>query len=95
MLVAVGALKVVDDFPLVPDVVAGGDDIDAQVEKFFRQRWRDTETAGGVLSIADDEINGVLLHQSGQAVLDDVAPGPAENVAYEENFHMWKIMFRC
>src|SRR6185312_12417279 len=68
VLVAVSALKVVDDFALVPDVIAGGDDIDTQVEQILRQGSGDAEAAGGVFTIGNDQIDGAVLHQSGQAV---------------------------
>ena len=85
--IAVGRLKVVDDLALVPDVVAGGDDINAEIEQVFRERTGDTEATGRILPVGDDEINGAVFHQARQAVFDDVASGTSENVAYEENVH--------
>ena len=93
VLVAVGGLKVVDDLALVPDVVAGGDDIDAQIEQVFRQRAGDAEAAGGVFSVRDHQIDGAVFHQAGQTVFDDVASGASENVADEENVHGGRLCF--
>ena len=87
MLVAVGDLEIVDDFALVPDVIAGGDYIDAQFEQFFGERRSDAEAAGRIFAVGDHEIDGVIFHEPRQAVLDDVSPGTAENVANEENSH--------
>src|SRR5579862_2234013 len=72
VLVAVGTLKIIDDLALVPDVVAGGDDIDAQFEQVFRQRTGNAETAGRVFSISDDEIDGAVFNQPGQTIFDDI-----------------------
>src|SRR5208283_5438479 len=51
--VAVGRIHVLDDLALVPDVVAGGDDIDAELEQLFGNLRSDPEAAGGILTISD------------------------------------------
>ena len=84
-LIAVGRVHVVDDLALIPDVVAGGDDIDAEFEQFFGDLRRDAEAAGGVLTVGDGEVNRVLLLQFGQPFMHDGAARTPEDVTDEEN----------
>ena len=50
-------LHVFDDFFLVPDVVAGGEHVGAEVEEFVGGSGGDAEAAGGVFGIDDDQID--------------------------------------
>jgi hypothetical protein len=68
-------------------MVAGGDDVRAEVEEFFRDGGRDAETAGGVFAVDDEEIDGVSFDELGQVLAYDVAARRAEDVADEENVH--------
>jgi len=85
--VAFDHLKVIENFALIPDMVAGGDDIDIQLEQFLGQRWSNSETGGRVLSVGDDEIDGVVANDAGKPIVDDGSSRPSENVADEENAH--------
>ena len=58
--VAVDHLEVVDDLALVPDVVSGGDDVDAELEEFLGQRRSDAEAGRRVFAVRDDEIDAAL-----------------------------------
>ena len=78
---------VLEDFFLVPDVVAGGDDVGAEVEELFGEGGGDAEAAGGVLAVNDEKIDGVRFDDVGEVFADDVAAGRAEDVADEENVH--------
>ncbi len=78
---------VVEDFALVPDVVAGGDDMGPEVEEFFGDRWRDAEAARSVFAVDDKEVDGMGFQQMGQMLVDDVAAGGAKDVANEEDVH--------
>jgi hypothetical protein len=78
---------VLEDLFLVPDVVAGGDDVRAEVEELFGDAGRDAEAAGGVFAVHDEEVDGVGLDELGEVFADDVAAGRAEDVADEENVH--------
>ena len=80
---------VFEDFFLVPDVVAGGDDVGAEIEEFFCERGGDAEAAGGVFAVDDEEVYGVRFEDVGEMFADDVAAGRAEDVADEENVHFW------
>ena len=80
------ALQVVDDLALVPDVIAGGEDVDAEVEKLVDDLRSDAEAAGGVFAVGDNQVDAVLLLTSrADARWTMVRPGPSEDVADEEN----------
>ena len=72
-----GHRHVVEDFLLVPDVVAGGDDVGAEVEELFGEGGRDAEAAGGVFTVDDEEVDGVGFDDVGEMLADDVAAGRA------------------
>ena len=65
-------------------MVAGGDDVDAELEQFLGNLRRDAESAGGILTVGDGEIDGVLLLQLGKPFVNDIPARPAENVSDEE-----------
>ena len=91
-----GGLNVFDDLALVPDVVAGGDDVNAEIEQLFGDGGGDAEAAGRIFSV-DDEINRAVFDQAGQAVFDDVASRTSENVADKKNMHdgeVWSMVPR-
>jgi hypothetical protein len=84
--IAIGHLKVLDDLAFVPDVIAGSHHVDAEIEKLFRQRRRDSETGRGIFAVGDHEVDCVLLAQFRQAIFYDRAPGPAKDIADKKNF---------
>jgi len=51
--------------------------------------WESAGTAGGVFAVDDEEIDGVGVEEVGKMLADDVAAGGAEDVADEENVHLW------
>ena len=82
---------VLEDFLLVPDVVAGGDDVGTEVEELFGEGGGDAEASGGVFAVDDEEIDGVGFEDVGEVLADDVAAGRTEDVADEENVHLWSL----
>ena len=68
-------------------MVAGGDDVGAEVEELFRYGGRDAEAAGGIFAVDDEEVHLVRFKQLGQVFVDDVAAGGAKNVADKEDLH--------
>ena len=80
---------VFDDLFFVPDVDAGGDDVGAQVEEFFGDGGGDAESAGRVFAVDDEEVYGVSFKDVGEVLAYDVAAGRSEDVADEENVHLW------
>ena len=85
---------VLEDLFLVPDVVAGGDDVGAEVEELFGDGGRDAEAAGGVFAVDDEEVDGVGFEDVGEVFADDVAAGGAEDVADEEDIHLGEFTWR-
>ena len=76
-----------DDLAAVPDMVSGGDDIDAGGIEFAADLVCDAEAGGGVLAIDDDEIEGQLAAETRQ-VFDHARPSrAADDVAAEQNSH--------
>ena len=76
---------VVEDFLLVPDVIAGGHHVDAVAEDRVGDVAGDAESGGGVLDVGDDEVDGVPLDERGEAAPGDLAPRLAEDVADEQD----------
>jgi hypothetical protein len=68
-------------------VIAGGDDVNAQLEQLFRERRSDAKSGSGIFPVGDDQINGVVAHEFWQAILDDRPSRPPEDVADEEYAH--------
>ena len=78
--VAIRHLEVIDDLALVPNVIAGSEHVDAEVEEFFGDLTGDAEAGRGVLSVGDDQINRMSSNQRSQFFLNDIPPGPPKNV---------------
>ncbi len=83
-----GNRHVVEDLALVPDVVSGGDDVGAEVEELFGERGGEAETAGGVLAIDDEKVDGVVVEDVRQVLADDMATGGSEDIADKEDIHL-------
>ena len=88
MRIPVGGVEVIDDLALIPDMVAGRENVNAHLEKIFGQRRGDAETGGCVLSVGKHEINSVLFYESRQAILDDGSSRSAKNVTDKKNAHV-------
>ena len=76
-----------NDIALVPDMVAGGDHIDADAIEFIADFRRDTEPAGRVFTIHDDEIEVIAFAQHGNMLDHGLAPGPPDHIAAYQNSH--------
>jgi hypothetical protein len=68
-------------------VVAGGDDVGAEVEELFCDRRGEAEASGGVFAVDDEEIDVVGFKHVGQVFADDVAAGGAKDIADKEDIH--------
>ncbi len=66
-------------------MVAGGQNIRAQVEKLLGKLRRNPEAASGVLRVDDDQLDVVSLAQMADVLAHDPASRAAEDVADEEN----------
>ena len=78
---------VFEDFFFVPDMVACGDNVGAEIEELFCDGRGNAEAASGVFAVDDEEIDGVGLKDVGQMFADDVSAGGAKDVADEEDIH--------
>ena len=65
MRIAVRHLEVFDDLALVPDVIAGGHDVDPEIEQLVRELRSDAEPGGGIFAVGNDQIDGILLDEFG------------------------------
>ena len=78
---------VLEDLALVPDVIAGGDDVCAEIEELFCDGRGDAEAASGVLSVDDEEVDGVGFEYVRKVFADDVAAGGAKDIADKKDVH--------
>jgi tRNA/tmRNA/rRNA uracil-C5-methylase (TrmA/RlmC/RlmD family) len=84
-------LKQADDFLLVPEMVAGRNDVHTRAEDFARGVRRDARAAGGVLPVGDDQVRLMLTTQPGQEFLHRPASRFANDVADEKDLHRAKV----
>ena len=72
----VGLVERAAELALVPDVVAGGDEVDAGREHLVGGLLREPEAAGGVFAVGDHEIDVVLFAEQAGDVWQSVSrPG--------------------
>jgi len=84
---------VLEDLFFVPDVVAGGDDMSAEVEELVGEGGSEAEATGGVFAVDDKEIDGIGFKDVREMFADDVAAGGTKDIADEEDIH-WKSLQR-
>jgi len=84
-----GHSHVLEDLLLVPYVVAGRNNMRTKVEELFGDGRRNAESTGSVLAVDDEKIDSVRFEDVGEMFADDVAARRAEDVADEENVHLW------
>jgi hypothetical protein len=77
-------LHIIDDLALVPDVVAGGQDMGPEIEEFVGDSGGDAESAGGVLRIDHDQVDRTVLDDVADVFADDASTGAAEYVTDKE-----------
>ena len=80
--------EIVVDLFLVPNVIAGSEDIGAQIEELFANRGRNAESTRRILHINDQEFDLVGFDQVMEVIANDLAPRTAEDVTDEENLHL-------
>jgi hypothetical protein len=79
---------VFEDLALVPDVIAGGDDVGAEIEEFLGDGGGDAEASGSVFAVDDEEIDCVGFEDVGEMFADDVAAGGAKDIADKKDVHL-------
>ena len=77
--------EIVEELALVPDVIAGGHAIGAEVEEVFGDVGGHAESAGGVFDIHDEQVDLVCFAHVADVFADDFASCAAEDVADEED----------
>src|SRR5579864_6128843 len=85
--VAVGGVEVIHDLAFIPDVIAGGEDVAAQVEKILGNGGGKAKTAGSIFRVGNQKIDFVRFHELGRVIAKDLAPRAAEDVTHEEDLH--------
>ena len=86
---------VVEDFLLVPDVIAGGHDVDAVPEDGIGNVAGDAEARGRVLDVGDHEVDVALLDERRDGPLRDLASRLAEDVSDEQDAHVSRPAREC
>ena len=87
------AREVIVDFAFIPDVVAGGDDVDAVAEQILGKLGRDAETAGGVFAIGDREVDIFGGDDFLEVPRDEIPADGAENVTDKKKIGQVKSAF--
>jgi hypothetical protein len=75
------------DFLLVPQMVAGGDNVHTSGEDFLGNPGRDAGATGGVFAVGDDEVELVFLSQFGKKFRNRAPAWLSHDVTDEEQFH--------
>ena len=81
------ALDIGDDFALVPDVIAGGQDIDFGVVKFAAETFGQAASRSSVLGIDDDQIDRKLTAQGRHVLFDGLTARPSNDVPTKQDVH--------
>ena len=78
------------DGTLVPDVIAGGQQIDFALQKFVGDLGCDSETGSRVFDVGNAEINAVFLDDCVQLFLKQPSAGFPENITNEKGSHRFR-----
>ena len=68
-------------------MVAGGDDVGAEIEELFCDGRGDAEATSGVFTVDDEEVDGVGFEDVGEVFADDMAAGGAKDVSDKKDVH--------
>ena len=82
---------VLERFLLVPDVIPGGHHVDAPIEQLVADLARDAEAGRGVLDVGNHQVGVMMLDDAAQAVTDEIAARPADDVADEQQAHALQL----
>ena len=82
-----GRGKVIEQLAFVPDMVAGGHHVGAEIEQLLGDLGRHAKAAGGVLDIHDGEVDVMGFAHVADVFAHDFATCAAEDVADEEDVH--------
>jgi hypothetical protein len=79
--------EIVNDFALVPDMVAGSKDVGSKVEEVFGKGRCQPEASGSVFCIYDHEVDLAFRDDVGQMLPHHPPSWARENVPDKEQFH--------
>ena len=84
---AVIARDVLDQLALVPDMVAGRQDVGAGIVKLAREPFGQPIAMRGVLGVDDRHIDREVALQSGQVAAHRLPPGAPDDIAAKQDIH--------
>ena len=84
---AIGGVQRVVDLLLVPDVIAGGEDVDRHPGQIREELVGQAEAPRRVLDVDDGEVDPFLVDQRKERVLQGAPPRGADDVADEQEVH--------
>jgi hypothetical protein len=61
-------------------MIAGGYDVDSQIEKFSDDIGRQAKPGGGILAVGNHQVNPVFIDQAMKPAGQGLSPGPPDNV---------------
>jgi hypothetical protein len=67
-------------------MVAGGQDIDAHIQKFLDHVRSQAETGRGIFAIGYHQVNRMLVYQARQGFTHQLPPRTADNITYKQDF---------
>jgi hypothetical protein len=73
-------LHILNDFALIPDMIAGGKHVGALVEKFVGNAWSYAEAAGGIFGVDHDQVDPPVLDQGFEVFVNDTPSGLAKDI---------------
>jgi hypothetical protein len=79
-----------EDFPhffFRPNMVSGGNDINAYFDQALKRIRLNAGAVGGVFPVGDNKINAIFGFNPAQAVVNGVTARFADDVADEKNVH--------
>lgn len=74
-------VKIRINFPLLPDMVAGGQTVSSGIKQVVGNSRGQPKTVCGVFSVGDDNVNMVFLLYFSQMFNDNVSAGATDNVS--------------
>jgi hypothetical protein len=81
------AADIGDDLTLIPDVIAGRQDVDPTIVELAAKAFGQAETARRVLGVYHHEIDVELPPQAGYMLSYGITAGSPYHVAAKQNFH--------
>jgi hypothetical protein len=78
-------LHILDNLALVPDVVAGGEDVGALVEELVGNARRQAKPAGRIFRVHHHQVDAPLLDQRDEVLAYDTPSGLAKDITDKEN----------